>query len=63
MEVRCAGRVQPDVLGEPKEVKSPIDYTPTGSRVLDVLLNVIDGVGLAILLVLFLCFGKVNRHQ
>jgi hypothetical protein len=42
-------------------MKSPIDYTPTGSRALDVLLNVIDGIGIAILLVLFLCFGKVRR--
>lgn len=44
-------------------MKSPIDYTPTGSRALDVALNVIDGIGLAILLLLFLCFGKVNRHR
>lgn len=44
-------------------MKSPVDYTPTGSRALDVLLNVIDGVGLAVMLVLFLCFGKVNRDR
>lgn len=36
----------------------PLDFTPTGSRVLDFALNVIDGIELAVLLVLFMAFGR-----
>lgn len=35
-----------------------VDATPTGSRLLDFALNVLDGVIIAGLLVAFLVFGK-----
>jgi len=39
-------------------MRPPVDYTPTGSRLLDAVLNVVDGIQVAILLVLFITIGK-----
>lgn len=36
----------------------PVDSTPTGSRLLDLALNVLDGVEVAFLLAGFLVFGR-----
>lgn len=36
----------------------PVDWTPTGSRSLDIALNVIDGLEIAVLLVSFIAFGR-----
>jgi len=42
-------------------MRPPVDYTPTGSRVLDFALNVLDGLEIAVLLGLFLVFGKRQK--
>jgi hypothetical protein len=39
-------------------MRPPVDYTPTGSRLVDFALNVIDGIECAALLVAFMVFGK-----
>ena len=42
-------------------MRPPVDYTPTGSRVLDFAHNVLDGLEIAVLLGLFLVFGKRQK--
>jgi hypothetical protein len=38
--------------------RPPVDFTPTGDRVFDFVLNVIDGIEIAVLLVAFMVLGK-----
>lgn len=39
-------------------MKPPTDYLPTGSRALDFLLNVVDGIEVVFLLAAFMVFGR-----
>ncbi len=39
-------------------MRPPVDYTPTGSRLVDFALNVIDGVELVFLLAAFFVLGR-----
>lgn len=39
-------------------MRPPVDYTPTGSRALDLLLNVVDAIEIAFLLGAFMVFGR-----
>ncbi len=39
-------------------MRPAVDYTPTGSRGLDLLLNVVDAIEIAFLLAAFMVFGR-----